>query len=67
MTKSETLSREALIADAMAKGFKVSERKEGGWIVHVPNRKGHPANVQGDFKSKDRAWMIAASLAQEFK
>jgi hypothetical protein len=49
---------------AMRAGFKVSERN-GAWVIHVPARKRHPANVQGDFKSADRAWLAAASLAME--
>lgn len=49
---------------AMRAGFKVSER-DGAWFIHVPKRKRQPANVQGEFKSADRAWLAAASLAME--
>ena len=50
---------------AAQRGFKVSERVDGGWVIHVPARKQHPANVQGDFKSERSAWLAAASLALE--
>lgn len=59
------MDRAALILEAQRKGFQVSEG-EGGWLVHVPARKRHPANVQGTFKTSDRAWMAAASLASDF-
>ena len=54
-----------LILTAQRIGFGVSEG-EDGWLVHVPARPRHPANVQGSFKSSERAWMAAASLAMEW-
>lgn len=65
MPKRQEASKNFLISEAVFKGFKVTEGKTG-WLVHVPARKRHPANVQGDFKTQERAWMAAASLAQEF-
>jgi hypothetical protein len=59
------LDKMELILRAQRSGFQVSEG-ETGWLVHVPARPRHPANTQGDFKSSDRAWMAAASLALEF-
>jgi hypothetical protein len=57
--------RTALILDAQRKGFHVSDDSDGWW-VHVPARPRYPANVQGTFKTSDRAWMAAASLAAEW-
>jgi hypothetical protein len=57
-----------LILKAQRAGFSVSENEEGtGWLMHVPARPRHPANTQGDFKTSERAWMAAASLALEFQ
>jgi hypothetical protein len=64
--KRREVSKDFLIGEAVLKGFKVTEGKTG-WLVHVPARKRHAANVQGDFTSKERAWMAAASLAMEFE
>ncbi len=58
--------RTELILAAQRKGFTV-EQTDDGWCVHVPARLRHPANVQGSFKDSMRAWMAAASLAEEFQ
>lgn len=67
MTKAPAMTKQDFINDAKSKGFKVLKRPDGGWVIHVPQRKNHKANVQGDFVSEDRAWMAAASIAQDFK
>jgi hypothetical protein len=58
-----------LILAAQRDGFHVVEAPEnpGWWQIHVPARPRHPANVQGDFKTSDRAWMAAASLALDVR
>ena len=57
--------RTELILSAQRKGFGVAEG-EGGWVVHCPAKPRLPAHVQHSFKSSDRAWMAAASLAEEW-
>jgi hypothetical protein len=59
------MDRASLILAAQRKGFQVSEGTEG-WLVHVPAKRRHPANTQGTFKTSDRAWMAAASLALDW-
>jgi hypothetical protein len=56
-----------MILAAQRAGFSVTPNEDGtGWLMHVPARPRYPANTQGDFKTSDRAWMAAASLAQEW-
>lgn len=57
--------RTELILTAQRKGFGVVD-SEDGWVVHCPAKPRLPAHVQGSFKSSDRAWMVAASLAEEW-
>lgn len=59
MTVQEAMTR------AMRAGFGVSEDFAGWWYVHIPARPRRPKEIQGAFKSADRAWMAAASLAME--
>ncbi len=65
MASEKIDERSKLILAAQRMGFGVSEGDDG-WLVHVPARPRHPANVQGSFKSSERAWMAAASLAMEW-
>jgi len=59
--------RVALILAAQRKGFGVVENEEGtGWLVSLPARPRLPAHTQGEFKTSDRAWSVACSLALEY-
>jgi hypothetical protein len=60
--------RATLVIEAQRKGFGVvaAEGNEGWWQVTVPARPRLPAHVQGDFKSSERAWSVAALLAVEY-
>lgn len=56
-----------LIGEAIRKGFSVTPNDDDtGWLVACPAKPRLPAHTQGDFKTADRAWMAAASLASEW-
>ncbi len=59
----------ALIQAARDDGYRVAPAPEnaGWWQVHVPARPRAPANVQGDYKSEERAWVGAAALAKDVR
>jgi hypothetical protein len=57
----------AFKGQAIDKGFRVEESEElGGWVIRLPRKPRVPAHTQGSFKSSDRAWMAAASLAKDY-
>lgn len=58
------MTMQEVILEAQRKGFTVSEG-DTGWLIHCPARPRYPANTQGDFKTAERAWMAAASLAMQ--
>lgn len=47
--------------NAQRAGFHVFE-EDGLWWLTVPARPRHPENVQGSWKTADRAWCAAASI-----
>ena len=56
-----------LILDAQRKGFGVIQNDDNtGWLVSLPARPRLPAHTQGEFKTSDRAWMVAAAIALEY-
>lgn len=60
------MDRMTLILEAQRKGFQVLQSDDGNdWLVSVPAKPRYPANVQGSFKTSDRAWSVAALLAME--
>jgi hypothetical protein len=61
------MDRTTLILAAQRKGFGVVQCEEGtGWLVSLPARPRLPAHTQGSFKTSDRAWSVAASIAMEY-
>jgi hypothetical protein len=57
--------RTSLILDAQRKGFHVVEH-DGWWWLDVPHKPRFPANRQGAWATPERAWSVAALLAQEY-
>jgi hypothetical protein len=52
---------------ALDKGFRVDHDEElGGWVIRLPRKPRVPAHTQGSFKTSERAWMAAASLAKDY-
>lgn len=56
-----------LIAEAQRKGFSILQTDDGnGWLVSVPAKPRVPANIQGEFKTHERAWAAACLIAREY-
>jgi hypothetical protein len=67
MSNGMAATRLDLILAAQRKGFRVIPNEdETGWLVACPRKPRLPAHTQGEFKTSDRAWSIAASLALEW-
>lgn len=65
-TSRQSSSYTDLLSAAKQKGFTVIPNEDDtGWLVVVPQRPRVPQHTQGDFKTPERAWMAAASLAME--
>jgi hypothetical protein len=61
------MSLHAFKGAALDKGFRVEHSDEyDGWVILVPRKPRLPAHVQGSFKTADRAWVAAASLAKDW-
>lgn len=60
MTKSHADMRMLTLA-AQRAGFHVFE-EEGLWWLRVPKRPRHPENVQGSWRTSERAWRAAAVI-----
>lgn len=59
--------RMLLIAEAQRKGFSVvPDEENGGWLIEVPAKPRTPANLQGTFKTHERAWSAACLISQEY-
>lgn len=56
-----------LIGEAVRKGFQVVSNEENtGYLVSVPSRLRHPANLQGEFSNTDRAWSAACLISRDY-
>lgn len=60
-------ARLLLIGEATRKGFQVvSNAEDTGYLVSVPARPRHPANLQGEFPNTERAWSAACLIARDY-